>query len=219
MSGRQADRLPGGRRPECTGERLPDDDPRFRADLARHLAAYHIARGYCAGKTVLAPQVFNSTALVQNITGLTNGVVYRFKVAAKNSRGNGPASALSATATPTATPALRLINNASIGQPILVDANGMTVYLYTIDGSNTTSSVNGGLRVAWPYVLWGGTPSVGPGLDEPHEAINRLPDCRLGADAREAWWGVAFKDEHAGSVGKHPLPHHRLEPARLHVLL
>ena len=53
MSGRQADRLPGGRRPEFTGERLPDDDPRFRADLARHLAAYHIARGYCAGKTVL----------------------------------------------------------------------------------------------------------------------------------------------------------------------
>ncbi len=55
--------------------------------------------------------------------------------------------------------------------------------------------------------------AVGPGLDEPHEAINRLPDCRLGGDAREAWWGVAFKDEHAGSVGKHPLPLHRLEPA------
>jgi SAM-dependent methyltransferase len=40
-------------RPEFTGERLPDDDPRFRADLARHLAAYHIARGYCVDKTVL----------------------------------------------------------------------------------------------------------------------------------------------------------------------
>jgi SAM-dependent methyltransferase len=43
----------GDTRPAFTGERLPDDDPRFRADLARHLAAYHIARGYCAGKTVL----------------------------------------------------------------------------------------------------------------------------------------------------------------------
>jgi SAM-dependent methyltransferase len=53
MSGRQVDRLLGGRRPEFTGERLPDDDPRFRADLARHLAAYHIARGYCIDKTVL----------------------------------------------------------------------------------------------------------------------------------------------------------------------
>jgi len=36
-----------------TGERLPDDDPRFRADLARHLAAYHLARRYCTGKLVL----------------------------------------------------------------------------------------------------------------------------------------------------------------------
>jgi len=36
-----------------TGERLPDDDPCFRADLARHLAAYHLARGYCTGKVVL----------------------------------------------------------------------------------------------------------------------------------------------------------------------
>jgi SAM-dependent methyltransferase len=36
-----------------TGERLPDDDPRFRADLSRHLAAYHLARRHCVGKTVL----------------------------------------------------------------------------------------------------------------------------------------------------------------------
>jgi SAM-dependent methyltransferase len=36
-----------------TGERLPDDDPRFLADLARHLAAYHVARPYCANRTVL----------------------------------------------------------------------------------------------------------------------------------------------------------------------
>jgi SAM-dependent methyltransferase len=36
-----------------TGERLPDDDPRFLADLARHIAAYHVARPYCVGKRVL----------------------------------------------------------------------------------------------------------------------------------------------------------------------
>ncbi len=40
-------------RPAFTGERLPDDDPHFRADLARHLAAYHLARRYSAGKLVL----------------------------------------------------------------------------------------------------------------------------------------------------------------------
>lgn len=40
-------------RPAFTGERLPDDDPHFRADLARHVAAYHLARRYSTGKTVL----------------------------------------------------------------------------------------------------------------------------------------------------------------------
>jgi SAM-dependent methyltransferase len=46
---------PGGAgpRPAFTGERLPDDDPRFQADLARHLAAYLLARKYSAGKRVL----------------------------------------------------------------------------------------------------------------------------------------------------------------------
>jgi SAM-dependent methyltransferase len=39
--------------PTFTGERLPGDDPQFRADLARHLAAYHLARPYCAGRSVL----------------------------------------------------------------------------------------------------------------------------------------------------------------------
>jgi predicted lipoprotein with Yx(FWY)xxD motif len=128
------------------------------------------------GATALAPQVFNSTALAQNITGLTNGAAYKFKVAAKNSRGTGAASALSVAATPTATPALRMVDNPTIGEPILVDANGMTVYLYTVDGANTTSAVNGALRVAWPYVLWGGTPSVGPGLDASKIAAYVQPD-------------------------------------------
>ena len=43
----------GGPRPAFTGERLPDDDPRFGADLARHQAAYLLARRYGAGKSML----------------------------------------------------------------------------------------------------------------------------------------------------------------------
>jgi predicted lipoprotein with Yx(FWY)xxD motif len=66
--------------------------------------------------------------------------------------------------------------NMTIGQPILVDSDGMTVYLYTIDGSNTTSSVNGGLRTAWPYVVWGGPTSVGPGLDVSKAITHVQPD-------------------------------------------
>lgn len=36
-----------------TGERLPEGDPHFQADMARHLAAYLVARPYCAGRHVL----------------------------------------------------------------------------------------------------------------------------------------------------------------------
>jgi 2-polyprenyl-3-methyl-5-hydroxy-6-metoxy-1,4-benzoquinol methylase len=36
-----------------TGERLPEGDRLFEADLARHLAAYLVARPYCAGRAVL----------------------------------------------------------------------------------------------------------------------------------------------------------------------
>jgi 2-polyprenyl-3-methyl-5-hydroxy-6-metoxy-1,4-benzoquinol methylase len=36
-----------------TGERLPEGDPQFRADMARHLAAYLVAKPYCAGHAVL----------------------------------------------------------------------------------------------------------------------------------------------------------------------
>ena len=36
-----------------TGERLPEGDPHFQADMARHLAAYLVARPYCADRNVL----------------------------------------------------------------------------------------------------------------------------------------------------------------------
>jgi len=36
-----------------TGERLPEGDPHFQADMARHLAAYLVARPYCTGRSVL----------------------------------------------------------------------------------------------------------------------------------------------------------------------
>ena len=66
--------------------------------------------------------------------------------------------------------------NTTIGQPILVDANGMTVYLYVPDGAGTTSMVTGALRVAWPYVTWGGALSVGAGLNAALAAGNVQPD-------------------------------------------
>jgi hypothetical protein len=44
--------------------------------------------------------MFNSTDLTQTITGLTNGVQYRFKVAAVNAVGPGPMSTVTNPVTP-----------------------------------------------------------------------------------------------------------------------
>ncbi len=53
------------------------------------------------GTVLAATQGFNSTATTQNVTGLTTGTAYSFKVAATNARGTGLNSASSNTVTPT----------------------------------------------------------------------------------------------------------------------
>jgi predicted lipoprotein with Yx(FWY)xxD motif len=118
------------------------------------------------GATAQPSYVFNSTALSQPIKGLMNGTAYTFKVQAKNSRGTGRMSAASLPVTPIAGPTVKLVMNATIGQKILVDAGGMTLYEYELDadGSPTTSAVTGALRKAWPWATWAGTLTVGAGL-------------------------------------------------------
>ena len=117
------------------------------------------------GSVAQPPQTFASTALAQDVTGLTNGTAYTFRVAAQNARGTGAMSAASAAAAPTAEPALKTAMNATIGQPILVNSAGMTVYMFVPDGTGTTSQVTGPLRTAWPYVTWSGTVSVDGSLN------------------------------------------------------
>ncbi len=69
------------------------------------------------GFTAQAARTFNSTATSQTISGLTNGVTYTFKVAAKNAVGTGPQSAASNAVKPSGTWFLRNANSAggSIG--------------------------------------------------------------------------------------------------------
>jgi predicted lipoprotein with Yx(FWY)xxD motif len=128
------------------------------------------------GMTAKAPRTFNSTKLVQVVTGLTNGTAYTFKIAAKNAVGTGPQSAVSMIVKPTAQATLKVAPNATIGQPILVNSYGMTVYLFVPDGAGTTSMVHGALRTAWPYVTWSGPVTVGSGLTLSKAAANLQPD-------------------------------------------
>lgn len=71
-----------------TGERLPDDDPCFRGDLARHLAAYHLARSYCAGKKVLDAGCGEGygSALLAEVAARVVGVDREWPVLARASR-------------------------------------------------------------------------------------------------------------------------------------
>jgi predicted lipoprotein with Yx(FWY)xxD motif len=128
------------------------------------------------GAVAQTARVFNTAALVQNITGLVNGTTYTFRVAARNVRGVGPNSVASGAVAPTLQPTLRAVMNTTIGQPILVNSAGRTVYLFVPDAAGTTSHVNGVLRANWPYVTWGGPVTVGAGLSAASATANIQPD-------------------------------------------
>ena len=65
--------------------------------------------------------------------------------------------------------------NSKVGQQILVDAEGLTVYLYQPDGANTTSQVPAGLLAAWPPVI-SDSAMVGSGLDQSLAKLESQPD-------------------------------------------
>ena len=54
-----------------------------------------------------------------------------------------------------------MADNATIGQPILVNSAGMTIYLFVPDGTSTTSAVPEGIKANWPPVVADGTPVAG----------------------------------------------------------
>jgi predicted lipoprotein with Yx(FWY)xxD motif len=123
------------------------------------------------GKAAQKARRFKSASTAQVITGLTNAKVYTFRVAAKSKVGVGPASPPSNGVTPTSTPTVRAVMNATIGQKILVNARGLTLYLFAPDGSATKSKA-GSLLSTWPAVVWAGKPTVGPGLSAAKIAVH-----------------------------------------------
>jgi predicted lipoprotein with Yx(FWY)xxD motif len=61
-------------------------------------------------------------------------------------------------------PATVAVGESDLGD-ILVDANGMTLYVYDNDTTPGTSNCNDECATAWPPLIVTGTPTYGPGLD------------------------------------------------------
>jgi predicted lipoprotein with Yx(FWY)xxD motif len=69
---------------------------------------------------------------------------------------------------------LGVATNSKIGQAILVNGSGNTVYLFEPDGTSTSSKVPAGIKANWPAVT--GAATVGAGLDQTKVAVQMQPD-------------------------------------------
>ena len=120
------------------------------------------------GSTARAAHVFGSASTTAVVAGLTNATSYSFRVAARNSAGIGPQSALEGPVQPTAAAALTVmpVKNTldNMTQNVIVDAYGHPLYLFTPDGSGSVSKAGSEIFL-WPAVTWSGTPTVSGGLD------------------------------------------------------
>ena len=66
--------------------------------------------------------------------------------------------------------------NTKVGQQILVDSSGKTVYLFEPDGTSTTSQVPAGIKANWPALTATGAPSVSSALDSSKVGTQAQPD-------------------------------------------
>jgi predicted lipoprotein with Yx(FWY)xxD motif len=82
------------------------------------------------------------------------------------------AAAQSAQATPT----IGLADTAKVGQKVLVDANGRTLYLFVPDGTGSQTQVPSQFKPNWPQLTTTGTPVAGAGLDMTMLAVHTQTD-------------------------------------------
>lgn len=101
--------------------------------------------------------------------------------AATTAAGAASTSAAATTSAAAATTAasqatIATADNATIGQKILVNSAGMTIYLFVPDGASTTSTVPDGIKANWPAVVADGTPVAGDGIDASKMKVEPQPD-------------------------------------------
>jgi len=71
----------------------------------------------------------------------------------------------SAAATAAGTPTVSELANAKIGKPILVDQNGMTLYVWDNDKTAGKADCTAGCAQIWPPLYVTGTPTYGTGVN------------------------------------------------------
>ena len=84
---------------------------------------------------------------------------------------SGSGSAQSAPATPT----IGLAGNAKVGQRVLVDSRGRTLYLFVPDGTGSETQVPAQFKPNWPQ-LTTAAPMAGAGLDMTKLAVHTQTD-------------------------------------------
>ncbi|MCU1496786.1 MAG: Serine metalloprotease [Acidimicrobiales bacterium] len=98
------------------------------------------------GASAQTAQVFNSTALTQTATGLTNGTSYTFKVAATNAKGTGIESAASNAVTPVSPNTVP----SAPGTPTATAGDAQVSLSWSVPASNGGSPVTG--YTVTPYI-------------------------------------------------------------------
>jgi predicted lipoprotein with Yx(FWY)xxD motif len=77
--------------------------------------------------------------------------------------GSSPGQAALAQSAP-ATPTIGLADNAKVGQNVLVDSQGRTLYLFVPDGTGSQTQVPAQFKANWPQ-LTTAAPVAGAGLN------------------------------------------------------
>ena len=95
---------------------------------------------------------------------------------AATSAASGGAATTAAGAAAAANATVGEADNAKIGQKILVDSAGMTIYLFEPDGTSQTSTVPAAIKANWPAVVATGSAVAGSGLDASKLTVVPQPD-------------------------------------------
>jgi predicted lipoprotein with Yx(FWY)xxD motif len=134
-------------------------------------------------KTTDVPRSRTKRARILTILGglAALGIVVAACGGAKHAVGYGTSSSSSQDRTVAMQPSkstatVGLAMNAAIGQRVLVDSNGMTLYFFVPDGTGTRTTVPAQFKPNWPQLTAAGAPSAGPGVDMTKLAVHAQSD-------------------------------------------